>query len=323
MTPPDQRDDVRPRIVVGVDGSAAARAALGYALATAAARGAEVEVLAACAPQLYWTAGAPVPVSDVPPMRDAALETALAAVEAVAPSVPEAADVPVEVCVSVEAPAPELVRRSSGAALVVVGSRGHGAVRSVLLGSVALHVSTHAACPVVVVHSPAEPPAPRTGPPHVVVGVDGSPAGRAGLAAAVEEAARLHAGLDVVACFEFDPYWASLYPDVVPSADEVRAEVTRKAQEQVTAVLTARPAGAPVPRVHVEVVRGAPSDVLLERAREADLLVVGSRGHGTVRPALLGSVALHCVMHATCPVLVVHPEHSVAPEAALSAPGRG
>ena len=71
----------------------------------------------------------------------------------------------------------------------------------------------------------------------------------------------------------------------------------------------------------VEVLRGAPSDVLLARAREAALLVVGSRGHGTVRPALLGSVALHCVMHATCPVLVVHPEHRVAPEAALSRSG--
>ena len=322
MTSPEQRDASRPVMVVGVDGSPGARAALGYALAAAASRGAELQVVAGCAPQLYWTAGAPVVVPDVPAMREATLQRALEAVESARHSVPEAADVPVEVCVTVEPAAVELVRRSSRADLVVVGSRGHGAVRSALLGSVALHVSTHAACPVVV-HPATRPSAGHTGSPRVVVGVDGSSTGRAGLAAAVEEAVRLRAELDVVACFTVEPYWADLWQVVVPSADEVREDVLREAQAQVAAVLAARPAEAPAPRVHVEVAQGAPADVLVQRARDAALLVVGSRGHGAVRAALLGSVALHCVMHAPCPVLVVHPEQTGAAEAALSGAGRG
>ncbi|MGY1753384.1 universal stress protein [Blastococcus sp. SYSU D01042] len=311
----DQRDTSRPRVVVGVDGSDGAQAALRYALAAAAVRGAGLEILTGCAPELHWAAAAPLAVPDVLTVREATLARALDAVAAVSGDVPEAADVPLEVCVTVEPAAPELVRHSRGAALVVVGSRGHGAVRSALLGSAALHVATHAACPVVVVHpDPAELTPAGTGAPRVVVGVDGSPTGRAALVAAVDEAVRLGADLDLVACFAFDSYWAALYPDLVPSSDEIREDVRREAQEQVTAVLADRPQDAPVPEVHLEVVQGAPSDVLVERARGAALLVVGSSGRGAVRAALLGSVALHCAMNAPCPVLVVHPASTDAPE---------
>jgi nucleotide-binding universal stress UspA family protein len=59
--------------------------------------------------------------------------------------------------------------------------------------------------------------------------------------------------------------------------------------------------------------------VLLQRARSADLLVVGSRGRGAFRGLLLGSVALHCAMHAPCPVLVVHPQVSRSDAAASRA----
>ncbi|WP_233498881.1 universal stress protein [Blastococcus sp. TF02A-26] len=105
---------------------------------------------------------------------------------------------------------------------------------------------------------------------------------------------------------------------VVPTTDEVRQDVRREAETQVAAVLADRPDGAVTPRVHLEVTQGAPSDVLVQRARGAALLVVGSRGRGAVRAALLGSVALHCVMHAPCPVLVVHPERTATTPAALT-----
>ena len=68
--------------------------------------------------------------------------------------------------------------------------------------------------------------------------------------------------------------------------------------------------GVPTPHVRTEVMRGAAADLLVEVAGEADLLVVGSRGRGALRGLLLGSVALHCVLHAACPVLVVHPQSS-------------
>jgi len=58
---------------------------------------------------------------------------------------------------------------------------------------------------------------------------------------------------------------------------------------------------------------GSPAEVLVDASRDADLLVVGSHGHGAVRDLLVGSVALHCVVHAPCPVLVVRPRPNAAP----------
>jgi nucleotide-binding universal stress UspA family protein len=57
--------------------------------------------------------------------------------------------------------------------------------------------------------------------------------------------------------------------------------------------------------VTIEAATGAPGPVLLDAARGADLLVLGHRGRGVMRSALLGSVGLHCVFHASCPVTIV------------------
>ena len=107
-----------------------------------------------------------------------------------------------------------LLERSRGAVLLVVGSRGRGAWRSTVLGSVALHCVTHAACPVVVVH-----PAPVVGqPPLVVVGIDGSENARAALAAAIDEAVRMGADVEAIASYVPADYWTELDTIVVPSA---------------------------------------------------------------------------------------------------------
>jgi len=63
--------------------------------------------------------------------------------------------------------------------------------------------------------------------------------------------------------------------------------------------------GVPETTVHVQC--GRPADVLIEVSRRAALLVVGHRGRGPLTSALLGSVGLHCVLHAVCPVTVVRP----------------
>jgi nucleotide-binding universal stress UspA family protein len=80
-------------------------------------------------------------------------------------------------------------------------------------------------------------------------------------------------------------------------------EVLAKAVAAATAEL---PVESSVP-VTTSVVQGYPARELLRAAEGADLLVVGSRGHGELSGMLLGSVSLHCVTHATCPVVVVHP----------------
>jgi nucleotide-binding universal stress UspA family protein len=68
---------------------------------------------------------------------------------------------------------------------------------------------------------------------------------------------------------------------------------------------------APSAPIVTRVVQGHPAQVLLDAARGADLLVVGSRGHGTLAGMLLGSVSQHCVQHSPCPVVVVPADHPV------------
>ncbi|MGX5654791.1 universal stress protein [Geodermatophilus nigrescens] len=292
------------RIVVGVDGSAAARAALRAALAAAVARGARVEVVSSYAADLYWLGGAGVVVPVVEDVRGATRRRAEELLATVRTEVPGAASVEAAVEVTLDPAAAALVAGSVGAELVVVGNRGRGAVRSALLGSVALHTVTHAHCPVLVVHPSSGEPAQ---PPRVVVGVDGSAAARVALAAAVEEAAVLGADVRAVATYAVTDYWVDLSTVVLPSREEIRDDLQRRVAESVEAVLAGRPGDGRAPRVEIEVVEGAAADVLVERARDAALLVVGSRGRGSVRGLLVGSVALHCVMHAAGPVLVVHP----------------
>lgn len=304
MDAPLQQPGADRPVVVGVDGSPSARAALRAALAAAAGRSAGLVVLSSYSSDLYWLGGAGVVAPVVDGVVDGTRRLAEELVASVRAEVPEAGGVPVSVEVTPEPAAAGLVTRSAEAQLVVVGNRGRGAVRSALLGSVALHTVTHASCPVLVVHSRAAEPA---GPVRVVVGVDGSAASRAALAAAVEEAARVAAELHVVAAYVLTDYWVDLSTVVVPSVDEIRDDLRGRVDEAVAVVLAARPADATVPRIDVDVVEGAASDVLVDRAPDAALLVVGGSGRGAVRGLLVGSVALHCAVHAPCPVLVVHP----------------
>lgn len=301
----------RPRVVVGVDGSPGSRAALVHALITAARRGADLDVVSSYAIELYYLGGAPLDVPDLSGVRDDTHDRVTDLVEEVraesaVASVPGIADVTVRLVVS-EGPAVQaLVDRAEGAELLVIGSRGRGAMRSALLGSVALHCATHAPCPVLVVHPV---PAGSTPSGRVVVGVDGSPASREALAAAVAEAGRTGAEVEVVASYAIADTWTDLSTVIQPTAERVRDELRARTEQSVAEVLAARPADAgPAPKVRTEVLEGPAGNVLVTAARGADLLVVGSRGHGALRGLLLGSVALHCAMHAPCPVLVVHPD---------------
>jgi nucleotide-binding universal stress UspA family protein len=61
------------------------------------------------------------------------------------------------------------------------------------------------------------------------------------------------------------------------------------------------------PVVDGTVLGGAPGRVLVDQSRDADMLVVGHRGRGGIRSAVLGSVGLQCVLHATVPVMVIRP----------------
>jgi nucleotide-binding universal stress UspA family protein len=139
---------------------------------------------------------------------------------------------------------------------------------------------------------------PQTGPGRIVVGVDGSASSLDALAWAARQAALTSAGLEVVMTWE----WPDSYGWAVPVPDDFDPESTvRRTLEDALAPVRAASPGLPIEE---KVVNGHPAPVLVEASKDADLLVVGSRGHGEFVGMLLGSVSEYCAGHAQCPVLV-------------------
>jgi nucleotide-binding universal stress UspA family protein len=294
------------RIVVGIDGSDGSRLALTWALGEAARRRATVDVVTAYPIDFYWIDPYLLDQRRLDALRADTEARARALVDEVrqAPGVlaqPGTADLRVSVQVCAGAPAVHLVHHAAGADLLVVGSRGRGAVRSAVAGSVALHCAAHAPCPVAVVH----PDTAVAGTPRVVVGLDDSDHARRALAVAVAQAAPLGAQVDAVLAYEAPHYWSDLYALTLPPAGDTQDAALRRGQAIVDDVL-----GAEAAAVRVVAVEGHPAQVLMSQADGARLLVLGSRSRSELEGVVLGSVALHAVMHAPCPVLVVRPVRS-------------
>jgi nucleotide-binding universal stress UspA family protein len=138
---------------------------------------------------------------------------------------------------------------------------------------------------------------------RIVVGVDGSDSSKAALRWAIRQAKLTGGSVDAVAAWHYPATygWAPVSDDVVDletSAKNILAE----AFAEVSAL-------EPEVPVRPVVAEGLAAEVLLRTARGADMLVVGSRGHGGFASALLGSVSLYCVLHAHCPVLVLRDGH--------------
>ena len=142
-----------PRVVVGIDFSSGARAALLFALQDAARRGVPVEAVSAYRPPDFWMDFNAVGSSQPDQARGAALDRLRAFVDDVLPEAPTSPP-QVGLTVRMGAAADVLIMASEGADLLVVGSRGHSGFASMLLGSVSMHCALHASCPVTVVHSP-------------------------------------------------------------------------------------------------------------------------------------------------------------------------
>jgi nucleotide-binding universal stress UspA family protein len=134
---------------------------------------------------------------------------------------------------------------------------------------------------------------------RIVVGVDGSVPSKAALGWAIRQAKLTGAVVDAVIAWHYSGTY-SYSPYASDDADY--SELATKVIEDTVAEV-ADPA-APV-EVRPKVIEGNPAAVLLAASAGADLLVVGSRGHGGLVGALLGSVSQHCVQHATCPVVII------------------
>jgi nucleotide-binding universal stress UspA family protein len=145
----------------------------------------------------------------------------------------------------------------------------------------------------------------ETRTPTIVVGVDGSNGARHGLEWAAEEARRRHARLGVVLAWQI-PFALYPGPGTVGVDHELIDELRKLAEKRLDEACAAVPnlEGLEVER---SVVQAPPAQALVEAARDAELLVVGTRGHGGFAGLLLGSVSQQCAHHAGCPVVIVPP----------------
>jgi nucleotide-binding universal stress UspA family protein len=291
MTVPDPG---RP-VVVGVDGSANARAAAHLAAAEARRRSAPLELVSALPRAFFGTST----VAPEPGLFSAVHQQVSEVLRSVAAEVTDAAgEGPVSWSVVEGAPADVLREASARARLVVLGSRGVGGVAGLVTGSTAGAVVPAADCPVLVL--PDDVSAAVSERRSVVVGVDGRPGDDEVLAFAFEAAAAR--GTDLVAVHAWQdvvletPYrslsvlidWSSVRED----EERVLAEAVAGWRDRVPDV--------PVREV---VVRDRTARALVAAALTAELLVVGHRRRH--RLATLGSTT-HGVLHrAPCPLAVV------------------
>ena len=140
----------------------------------------------------------------------------------------------------------------------------------------------------------------------IVVGVDGSPSSRVALRWAVRQAVLTGETVDAVTAWQFPMVlrtsaWAPIYVDEAARLEE-------DARKTLDTVISDEVAPADRQLVTARVVQGDPTQVLREAAASAGMLVLGSRGHGSLADALLGSVGQYCVHHAHCPVLIMRGE---------------
>jgi nucleotide-binding universal stress UspA family protein len=139
----------------------------------------------------------------------------------------------------------------------------------------------------------------------IYIGVDGSPSSQRALRWAARQAELTGDELHAVIAWRFPDVYAW-----TPVNDEI--DWAANAKEALEQAISEALDPAIAERVQRHVVQGYPARVLLEAAVDADLLVVGSRGHGGFTGMLLGSVSQHAVTHARYPVVVIHDADNTA-----------
>ncbi|WSG28240.1 universal stress protein [Streptomyces europaeiscabiei] len=287
-------------VVVGVDGSPSALAAVDAAAQEASLRGVELRVVHA----FLWPAlHAPPGSSPLGPLTGALHETVERIVaDAVERARSKATGLHVSHTVIADEASIVLQTQSRTAQLLVVGHRGSGGFAELLPSSTAVHLSAHAHCPVMVLRGRPDPAGP------VLVAIDGSPQEQPAIAFAFSEAALR--GTDLIALHAWSTWTdhgehALSRPvdlvELVGDVDRLRQGEERRLAEALAGHRDQYPGVTVRPRL----VRGRTRRALIEASADAQVMVLGARGHGGVADLLLGSVSQTALHHARCPVIVV------------------
>ena len=281
-----------PRItalwIAGHDGSGAARHAVRWAIANAPAHQAAIRVLR------LWTPDIPmVGDLDLPTLMDQARASVIADFARLAKTVD--AGVPVDWTEEFDKPVGALLDASDAADLLVLGTRGSGRLKRLLLGSVSLQCASASRVPVAVIPQSAQL---KGRIDRLVVGMDGSENAMAALRWALTFA---HAGTRVHVVGVWEPLRFASAADSFtfeylsePARAKFDAAIDQVQQSTNTQAIVDR-----------EFIRANPTEAFIERGSDADLIVLGARGRGRLTASVLGSVTHRVLQQAPCPIVVV------------------
>ena len=282
-------------IVVGIDDSPAARAAVQWAARDAELRKIPLTLVHAVSPEVSTWLKTPLPAGVMRWQQDHGRRLIDGALTVVEEATQHGGPAGVHTEIFASGAVPTLTDLSKEAEMVVAGSQGSGRWPGRLLGSVSSGLLRHAHCPVAIIHDEdASIDHPDQKP--VLLGVDGSPASESATAIAFDEASRRHVGLIALhAWSDLDvSEWPGIdWPATQSMAEEVLAERLAGWQEDYPDVQVTR-----------SVVQAQPARQLVQRSEEAQLVVVGSRGRGGFAGMLVGSVSETVAQMARVPVIV-------------------
>lgn len=291
---------VHGAVVVGVDGSEPAAAALDWAARQASLENRQLAVVHGC--------GLPGAMHDFEDIvaNERGLESVGRSIVREAVQEVRLADptIGVESVVTMGHPERVLLEASESADMLVLGARGRGTVASALLGSVSAVVARESMCPVVVVRAFDERDE-LDEPRRVVVGVDGTPVSTAAVEFAFRMASVRGAPLTLLHATWDLREQASALIDLRSYAEKVNlSEEEERLVSETVAGLSEKYPDVPVTECYR---RGEPVRQLVDASRDASLVVVGTRGRRLLATTLLGSVSRGVVERAYCPVAVVRP----------------
>jgi nucleotide-binding universal stress UspA family protein len=285
-------------IIVGIDGSPESDAAVNWAAHDAAIRGLPLTVVHVESPAAATWSQAPV-LEESPEEQQADGRSLLAHASGSAhDKTPHAARLHITgELLSSSTPVPTLVDQSKDAELIVVGSRGRGALSRSILGSVSAGLIRHAHCPVALIrHDDPELPDPAEAP--VLVGIDGSTSDLA-TAIAFEEASLRN--VDLIALHA----WNDIDMNAIPGYDW--SPTTAKEGHLLAEALAGWQERYPDVSVQNRLVSDRAAHALVDASQSAQLVVVGSHGSGALAGMLLGSVSNAVVQAVQRPVIVARP----------------
>jgi nucleotide-binding universal stress UspA family protein len=284
-------------IIVGIDGSPASDAAVSWAAHDAAIRGLPLALVHVENPAAPTWSQTPI-LEESAEQQEAEGRSLLANASTIArDAIADTAQVHINGELLSSATVPTLVDQSKDAELIVVGSRGRGALSRSFLGSVSSGLIRHAHCPVALIGD-VDPQMPHPAQAPVLVGIDGSTSDLA-TAIAFEEASLRNA--DLIALHA----WNDIDMNAIPGYDW--SPTTAKEGHLLAEALVGWQERYPDVSVHKQLVSGRAARALVDASESAQLVVVGSHGSGALAGMLLGSVSNAVVQAVHRPVIVARP----------------